>query len=122
MRILFSKDVIDYVIRNKTNPERKRAYNRLSKSLDAFKYCDNCFHLHYEDYKSLNIKDRCYYCNCKSFKSIPFRLEIFTLANKIEFKYIHKAKSSLYWKLVELEIKQSQVINDYVYSYNKTEI
>lgn len=115
MRVLFSKDVIDYVIRNKLNPAKRRTYNKLSTSLQAFKTCDNCLHYHNDKYLFNTQIDECYYCDCKLFKPIPFRLEIYTLLDLFEFKYIHKTKSSLYWKLVELETKQSQVIKDYVH-------
>ena len=120
MKITFSKEVHDYIIRNR-NTKEQNLKNKLSKSLEAFRWCDNCLHEHFDSY--LGYKIECSNCKCKVFKPINFRLELNLRPPKtfINYKVIHKNKPKLYWKLVELEINQSTIIKDYVYQIQNRE-
>jgi hypothetical protein len=111
LKVWFSNDVINYVVRNDSSFKKK---NRLLKNpLEAYHYC-KCLHPisgHKFNTYECDYED----CVCNKYTQLKYKIEIYTLPNQIEFKYIHKTKPPLYWKLIELEVKQSSIIKDYVY-------
>jgi hypothetical protein len=111
MKVKFSQEIINYIIRNDLNLKKKNSI--LKNPLQAYHYCECLHHTHGHKF----YIGKCDYdnCNCISYKQLRYKIEIYTLKDEFKFKYIHKSQSSRFWKVIEIQTKQSGVIRDYVY-------